>query len=122
MPVPSAVAAWQPALLVGGVVAVAVVAALVARRHAPARHTRAVREISQLIGACHGAIDRLHAAHDHHVEGVDRRLEAVEAAAAAATQEVRIISVQLTEVAATLDRVAPGTGSPVLGHGGPSGG
>jgi hypothetical protein len=49
-----------------------------------------------------GDVERLRIAHDHYVEGADRRLEAVEVAAAEAAQEARIVSVQLCEIAEAL--------------------
>lgn len=60
------------------------------------------RGIEQRLEGLHGQVVSWQAAHDHQVAGIDRRLRDVEASAARAENEARIVSVQLTNLSALL--------------------
>lgn len=66
-------------------------------------HMESVVKALRTIPRLHEDVARLLIAHNHHVEGMDRRLETVESAAAEAAQEARIVSHQLGEIAEVLD-------------------
>jgi hypothetical protein len=55
----------------------------------------------RLEGLC-GQVVSWQAAHDHQVEGIDRRLRDVEASAARAENEARMVSVQLADLSRSL--------------------
>jgi len=55
----------------------------------------------RLEGLC-GQVVSWQAAHDHQVEGLDRRLQDVEASAARAENEARMVSVQLVDLSRSL--------------------
>ena len=58
--------------------------------------------IEQRLEGLHGQVVSWQAAHDHQVAGIDRRLRDVEASAARAENEARIVSVQLTNLSTLL--------------------
>lgn len=60
------------------------------------------RGIERRLEGLYGQVVSWQAAHDHQVEGIDRRLRDVEASAARAENEARIVSVQLTDLTSTL--------------------
>lgn len=60
------------------------------------------RGIEQRLEGLHGQVLSWQAAHDHQVEGIDRRLQDVEASAARAENEARLVSVQLANLSASL--------------------
>jgi hypothetical protein len=60
------------------------------------------RGIEQRLEGLHGQVLSWQAAHDHQVEGIDRRLQDVEASAARAENEARIVSVQLANLSTSL--------------------
>jgi hypothetical protein len=60
------------------------------------------RGIEQRLEGLHGQVVSWQAAHDHQVEGIDRRLRDVEASAARAENEARLVSMQLTNLSSSL--------------------
>ncbi|HMG41397.1 MAG TPA: hypothetical protein VK611_08705 [Acidimicrobiales bacterium] len=60
------------------------------------------RGIERRLEGLHGQVVSWQAAHDHQVEGIDRRLRDVEASAARAENEARIVSVQLADLTRSL--------------------
>ena len=58
--------------------------------------------IERRLEGLHGQVVSWQAAHDHQVEGIDRRLRDVEASAARAENEARIVSAQLTDLTRSL--------------------
>lgn len=86
-------------IVAGGVVAIA--AALIAGGRWCHRHF-STRGIESRLEGLHGQVVSWQAAHDHQVEGIDRRLRDVEASAARAENEARIVSAQLTDLTRSL--------------------
>ena len=60
------------------------------------------RGIERRLEGLHGQVVSWQAAHDHQVEGIDRRLRDVEASAARAENEARMVSVQLVDMSRSL--------------------
>ena len=60
------------------------------------------RGIERRLEGLHGQVVSWQAAHDHQVEGIDRRLRDVEASAARAENEARMVSVQLADLSRSL--------------------
>ena len=60
--------------------------------------------IEQRLEGLHGQVVSWQAAHDHQVAGIDRRLRDVEASAARAENEARVVSMQLTNLNSSLLR------------------
>lgn len=86
-------------LVAGGVVTL--VAALVVGGRWCHRHF-STRGIESRLEGLYGQVVSWQAAHDHQVEGIDRRLRDVEASAARAENEARIVSAQLTDLTRSL--------------------
>ena len=86
-------------IVAGGVVAM--VAALLAGGRWCHRHF-STRGIERRLEGLHGQVVSWQAAHDHQVEGIDRRLRDVEASSARAENEARIVSAQLTDLTRSL--------------------
>jgi len=86
-------------LLAGGLVALAL--AVIALGRWCHRHF-STRGIERRLEGLHGQVVSWQAAHDHQVEGIDRRLRDVEASAARAENEARIVSAQLTDLTRSL--------------------
>jgi len=85
------------AVLVGvGLVTVTAIAGRWCLRHF------STRGIERRLEGLHGQVVSWQAAHDHQVEGIDRRLRDVEASAARAENEARIVSVQLADLTRSL--------------------
>lgn len=61
-------------------------------------------ELQRRLDALHGQVVAWQAAHDHQVASLDRRMRDVEAAAARAEEEARIVSVQMAELTQGLCR------------------
>ena len=85
-------------LVAGGA---AVVAALVAGGRWCHRQF-STRGIERRLEGLYGQVVSWQAAHDHQVEGLDRRLREVEASAARAENEARIVSAQLSDLTRSL--------------------
>lgn len=64
--------------------------------------TFSTRGIERRLEGLYGQVVSWQAAHDHQVEGIDRRLRDVEASAARAENEARMVSVQLTDLSRSL--------------------
>lgn len=60
------------------------------------------RGIERRLDALYRQVIAWQAAHDHQVESIDRRMRDVEASAARAENEARIVSVQMAEMTETL--------------------
>ena len=87
------------ALVAVGIVTVVTAIAVAARwclRHF------STRGIERRLEGLHEQVVSWQAAHDHQVEGIDRRLRDVEASAARAENEARIVSAQLTDLTRSL--------------------
>jgi hypothetical protein len=89
----------SPFLAVVGIVTVPAVATVAARWCARQFSTRGIER--RLEGLC-GQVVSWQAAHDHQVAGIDRRLRDVEASAARAENEARMVSVQLVDLSRSL--------------------
>jgi hypothetical protein len=89
----------SPVLAAIGIVTVTAVVAVVARWCGRQFSTRGIER--RLEGLC-GQVVSWQAAHDHQVEGIDRRLRDVEASAARAENEARMVSVQLVDLSRSL--------------------
>jgi hypothetical protein len=88
----------SPLLVVTGAALVPVLA-VTARWCVRQFSTRGIER--RLEGLC-GQVVSWQAAHDHQVEGLDRRLQDVEASAARAENEARMVSVQLVDLSRSL--------------------
>ncbi|MGH9213853.1 MAG: hypothetical protein ACRD2C_24745 [Acidimicrobiales bacterium] len=80
--------------------AIAVPAAMIIGRWC-AKHL-GTREIERRLESLYHEVMAWQAAHDHHVESIDRRMRDVEASAARAENEARMVSVQMADMSESL--------------------